>query len=223
MQMQDVSAYGVRIRPSHIPRAACLPAVLFRHAVPVLVTPAGSGTAKCTTEQTMGVPVGVTSDSVPQWVHAISGGFAGAMSRLVVGPLDVVKIRMQVQLEPIAHGMNSKYTGLRQALFSIFREEGLHVRIGSSVRALRMGIASNAQPDCIPSERHMYLASCCQMREHFTPASWSMACAVRAQPLSWVQTVPNAGTIREGKPAAYNNSALCPSACRDCGGEQPQH
>lgn len=77
----------------------------------------------------MGVSAGATSDNKPQWAHAVAGGFAGACSRLVVGPLDVVKIRMQVQLEPIACGMNSKYTGIRQALVSIFREEGLHVRI----------------------------------------------------------------------------------------------
>lgn len=64
----------------------------------------------------------------PQWVHALAGGLAGAVSRLVVGPLDVVKIRMQVQLEPIAHGVNSKYTGVMQALTTIVREEGVQVR-----------------------------------------------------------------------------------------------
>lgn len=69
-----------------------------------------------------------------QSVHAIAGGLAGAVSRLVVGPLDVVKIRMQVQLEPIARGMNSKYTGVVQALRTILREEGV------SVRALRFRV-----------------------------------------------------------------------------------
>lgn len=60
-------------------------------------------------------------------VHAVAGGLAGATARLVVGPLDVVKIRMQVQLEPVTTGFNSKYTGLRQALCSIFKEEGVKV------------------------------------------------------------------------------------------------
>ena len=64
----------------------------------------------------------------PKWAHAIAGGLAGAVSRLAVGPLDVVKIRMQVQLEPIAQGMNSKYTGIVQALRTIVREEGIQVR-----------------------------------------------------------------------------------------------
>lgn len=59
--------------------------------------------------------------------HALAGGLAGASARLIVGPLDVVKIRMQVQLEPVARGLNSKYTGLRQALLSILKEEGAKV------------------------------------------------------------------------------------------------
>lgn len=66
-------------------------------------------------------------DKAPQWVHAIAGGLAGAVSRLAVGPLDVVKIRMQVQLEPITQGVNSKYTGIVQALKTIVREEGIQV------------------------------------------------------------------------------------------------
>jgi solute carrier family 25 (mitochondrial thiamine pyrophosphate transporter), member 19 len=67
-------------------------------------------------------------DKAQQWVHAAAGGLAGAVSRLVVGPLDVVKIRMQVQLEPIRQGANSKYYGVVQALSTIVREEGIQVR-----------------------------------------------------------------------------------------------
>jgi hypothetical protein len=60
-------------------------------------------------------------------LHAAAGGFAGACARFAVGPLDVVKIRMQVQLEPIKRGLNSKYTGLGQALRTIVQEEGVRV------------------------------------------------------------------------------------------------
>lgn len=59
--------------------------------------------------------------------HAVAGGLAGACARLIVGPLDVVKIRMQVQLEPVARNLSSKYTGLGQALVSIVKEEGVKV------------------------------------------------------------------------------------------------
>lgn len=67
----------------------------------------------------------------PALTDAIAGGVAGAVARLVVGPLDVLKIRFQVQLEPVARGAPaSKYTGLAQAVTTIVREEGLAVSRG---------------------------------------------------------------------------------------------
>ena len=68
-------------------------------------------------------------------VDATAGAIAGCAARFVVGPLDVIKIRFQVQLEPIAKraagldptSLASKYTGLRQALTTIVKEEGVQV------------------------------------------------------------------------------------------------
>ena len=60
---------------------------------------------------------------------ATAGALAGVVARFVVGPLDVLKIRFQVQLEPIAAGaMPAHYTSLRQALVTIVKEEGVKVR-----------------------------------------------------------------------------------------------
>ena len=56
---------------------------------------------------------------------------AGAIARFVIGPLDVLKIRFQVQLEPIMRleagsaQAASKYTGVGQALRLIVKEEGI--------------------------------------------------------------------------------------------------
>ncbi|KAF8017240.1 hypothetical protein BT93_H2433 [Corymbia citriodora subsp. variegata] len=69
-------------------------------------------------------------------MDAAAGATAGAVSRTVTSPLDVIKIRFQVQLEPTSTwallGSNlparSKYTGIFQATRDIFREEGLPVR-----------------------------------------------------------------------------------------------
>ena len=68
-------------------------------------------------------------------LDAAAGAVAGAVARLVVNPLDVLKIRFQVQLEPIsranastqAASVLSKYTGLRQAFVTIIKEEGIKV------------------------------------------------------------------------------------------------
>jgi solute carrier family 25 (mitochondrial thiamine pyrophosphate transporter), member 19 len=77
-------------------------------------------------------------------IDAGSGALAGCISRFVVGPLDVIKIRFQVQLEPIrAHPdapaakyfMQSKYTSFRQAFVTIVKEEGIRVPISRSADA----------------------------------------------------------------------------------------
>lgn len=69
-------------------------------------------------------------------IDAAAGAIAGCIARFCVGPLDVIKIRFQVQLEPIrqlgadgaaAKPLPSKYTGFRQALTTILREEGVQV------------------------------------------------------------------------------------------------
>lgn len=54
---------------------------------------------------------------------AAAGGMAGAITRAVAHPLDVLKIRFQLQLEPLKSG--SKYYSMHQAIKSIVKEEGL--------------------------------------------------------------------------------------------------
>ena len=57
-------------------------------------------------------------------VQAAAGATAGCIARLVVAPLDVVKIRLQVQIEPL-HGGGGKYKGMLHAFRTILAEEGL--------------------------------------------------------------------------------------------------
>ncbi|XP_039156651.1 mitochondrial thiamine diphosphate carrier 2 isoform X2 [Eucalyptus grandis] len=81
-----------------------------------------------------------------------AGAIAGAVSRTVTSPLDVIKIRFQVQLEPTSTwalvGSNlptrSKYTGVLQATKDIFREEGLPGFWRGNVPALLMTVPHTA-------------------------------------------------------------------------------
>lgn len=70
-------------------------------------------------------------------IDSSAGAISGGISRTVTSPLDVIKIRFQVQLEPtsswdlLRKGLlttaPSKYTGMLQASKDIIREEGLQV------------------------------------------------------------------------------------------------
>ncbi|KAL4576261.1 hypothetical protein LXL04_012352 [Taraxacum kok-saghyz] len=80
------------------------------------------------------------------FIDATAGSISGAISRTVTSPLDVIKIRFQVQLEPTTsfallsknvYGA-SKYTGMAQASKDIFREEGLSGFWRGNVPALLM-------------------------------------------------------------------------------------
>ncbi|KAL6188606.1 hypothetical protein ACLB2K_039998 [Fragaria x ananassa] len=79
-------------------------------------------------------------------IDATAGLIAGGISRTITSPLDVIKIRFQVQLEPtstwalVRRNLTapSKYTGMFQATRDIFREEGLPGFWRGNVPALLM-------------------------------------------------------------------------------------
>ncbi|CAH9120905.1 unnamed protein product [Cuscuta epithymum] len=79
-------------------------------------------------------------------IDATAGAVSGGISRTVTSPLDVIKIRFQVQLEPTSKWavlgkhvyQPSKYTGMLQATKDIFREEGLRGYWRGNVPALLM-------------------------------------------------------------------------------------
>lgn len=71
-------------------------------------------------------------------LDATAGAVAGCVQRLVVAPLDVIKIRFQVQIEPVGKALQqgaaaaaaavpgrSKYTSIWQAANTIVKEEGI--------------------------------------------------------------------------------------------------
>lgn len=61
----------------------------------------------------------------PNSDHAIAGAASGFITRFLCQPLDVIKIRFQLQVEPISKNHISKYRSMSQAFPLILREEGL--------------------------------------------------------------------------------------------------
>ncbi|KAH8261591.1 hypothetical protein KR044_012112 [Drosophila immigrans] len=66
-----------------------------------------------------------TNSPSVQLLQAVGGGVSGAATRFISQPLDVLKIRFQLQVEPLSKSNDSKYVGMLQAFATIYREEGL--------------------------------------------------------------------------------------------------
>ena len=75
------------------------------------------------------------------WITTASGALAGATARVCVAPLDVIKIRLQVQVESGAAG---KYRGLVQATQTIIREEGARAMWAGTIPALFLWVPYTA-------------------------------------------------------------------------------
>lgn len=54
-----------------------------------------------------------------------AGALSGFITRAFCQPFDVLKIRFQLQVEPIKKTVSSKYQSLPQALFVIYKDEGI--------------------------------------------------------------------------------------------------
>ncbi|XP_001603742.1 mitochondrial thiamine pyrophosphate carrier isoform X2 [Nasonia vitripennis] len=68
----------------------------------------------------------VYSSSEPGYHHAIAGAASGCLTRFICQPLDVVKIRFQLQVEPIKKHSSSKYHSMLQTFRLIAKEESFY-------------------------------------------------------------------------------------------------
>jgi len=88
-----------------------------------------------TTEQSTTLPPKSQVRSSRLYEDFIVGGIASSLSRCVIAPLDVVKIRFQVQS---GQGNARKYRGVVQAMRTIVQEEGIRALWKGNVPALLM-------------------------------------------------------------------------------------
>ncbi|KAK2991996.1 hypothetical protein RJ640_014857 [Escallonia rubra] len=152
------------------------------------------------------------------FIDATAGAASGAVSRTVTSPLDVIKIRFQVQLEPVfSRGLpskdlygKSKYTGMLQATKDIFREEGLRGFWRGNVPALLMVMPYTAIQFTVLHALKTFAAGSSKTEDHIhlspylSYVSGSLAgCAatVGSYPFDLVRTI----LASQGEPKVYPN------------------
>ncbi|KAM7258456.1 hypothetical protein ACFE04_014197 [Oxalis oulophora] len=151
-------------------------------------------------------------------IDAAAGAFSGAVSRTFTSPLDVIKIRFQVQLEPTSTWAllrgnlagASKYTGIAQATKDILKEEGLRGFWRGNVPALLM-VMPYTSIQFVVLQKFKQLATGSSKKEdhlHLNPLlsylSGSVAgCAatIGSYPFDLVRTI----LASQGEPKVYPN------------------
>jgi solute carrier family 25 thiamine pyrophosphate transporter 19 len=85
------------------------------------------------------------SEKLSQLDFAFAGGASGFITRMICQPLDVLKIRFQLQVEPITKNTISKYHSIIHATRLIIQEEGVKAlwkgHVPAQVLSVTYGIA----------------------------------------------------------------------------------
>ncbi|EDO29391.1 predicted protein [Nematostella vectensis] len=148
----------------------------------------------------------------------ICGSVAGAFTRLIAQPLDVLKIRFQLQVEPTFQPTfqittkvtTGKYTGVWQAGKLVFEEEGFAALWKGHVPAQALSVVYGYfQFTCFEAfTKAAYFISPRTMEKKYKPATHFMcgafsgcAAAVMAQPLDVIRT----RLVAQGEPKIYNS------------------
>lgn len=147
-----------------------------------------------------------------------AGAISGGISRTVTSPLDVIKIRFQVQLEPTSRlallNRNiygpSKYTGMVQATKDIFREEGLRGFWRGNVPALLMVMPYTAIQFAVLHKVKAFAAGSSRTEDHIhlspylsfiSGALAGCAATVGSYPFDLLRTI----LASQGEPKVYPN------------------
>lgn len=152
------------------------------------------------------------------FIDATAGSISGAISRTVTSPLDVIKIRFQVQLEPTTtfallskNGYGtSKYTGMFQASKDIFREEGLSGFWRGNVPALLMVMPYTAIQFMVLHKVKTFASGSSKSEDHIhlspylsfmSGAVAGCAATVGSYPFDLIRTI----LASQGEPKIYPN------------------
>ena len=75
-------------------------------------------------DESTAVNLNTTTRQYPRWHDAAAGAAAGVAARLVVAPLDIIKIRRQLDMVKVRTGIGTTSRGLLPSLRNIVRNEG---------------------------------------------------------------------------------------------------
>uniref|UniRef100_A0A7C9CPI4 Uncharacterized protein n=1 Tax=Opuntia streptacantha TaxID=393608 RepID=A0A7C9CPI4_OPUST len=152
------------------------------------------------------------------FIDATAGAISGAISRTLTSPLDVIKIRFQVQLEPTTSWAllhknlhaPSKYNGMIQAAKEIFREEGLAGFWRGNVPALLMVMPYTAIQFAVLHKFKTYMSGSSKAEDHahlspylsyISGAVAGCAATIGSYPFDLVRTI----LASQGEPKVYPN------------------
>lgn len=151
-------------------------------------------------------------------IDASAGAIAGGISRTVTSPLDVIKIRFQVQLEPTSSwallrnnvSQMPKYTGMFQATKDIFREEGLPGFWRGNVPALLMVMPYTAIQFAVLHKFKTFASGSSKAEDHIRLSPYlsyvsgalaGCAATVGSYPFDLLRTI----LASQGEPKVYPN------------------
>mmetsp|Transcript_33576 Transcript_33576/g.73274 ORF Transcript_33576/g.73274 Transcript_33576/m.73274 type:complete len:411 (-) Transcript_33576:475-1707(-) len=145
--------------------------------------------------------------------QATCGALAGAIARCIVAPLDVVKIRLQCQLEP-CHLSTAKYHTVLGSMATIVKEEGMVGLWRGTVPAILFWMPYTAVQFTVLDQfnRHaaksQYLSQCDQTWKQFMGGAVAGAAAtMTSYPLDLIRT----NMAAQGTPKVYNTLFECAS------------
>ncbi|XP_073050324.1 mitochondrial thiamine diphosphate carrier 2-like isoform X1 [Primulina eburnea] len=151
-------------------------------------------------------------------IDATSGAISGAISRTFTSPLDVIKIRFQVQLEPTtqwallrgdAYG-TSKYYSMLQATKDIFREEGYPGFWRGNVPALLMVMPYTAIQFTVLHKLKTFVSGSSKEEDHINSSPYlsyisgslaGCAATIGSYPFDLLRTI----LASQGEPKVYPN------------------
>lgn len=152
------------------------------------------------------------------FIDATAGAISGGISRTVTSPLDVIKIRFQVQLEPTTQWAlltrtvygNSKYTGMLQASKDILKEEGLPGFWRGNVPALLMVMPYTAIQFAVLHKLKTFASGSSKSEDHVNLSPYlsyisgalaGCAATVGSYPFDLLRTI----LASQGEPKVYPN------------------